>query len=675
MAVLRAQCAASDKASKPLNKKDLSFLHGPVNFVRLSVGEWKEILGGTMRRISNVAFILSFVALSACGLPVNQLTAKDRKTDMQWAFTLFDHNYAPAELKKDHFGVEMSQVEADCTAMAEQDMDNQAFLSLFQKCIHTFKDAHVGAQQMNNGILPEYAQVAHLGFLTMRTKTMVDGKKADALRIVSLLKGSEGPGAPLVPGDVIIGINGQSVDHHLKEEIIPYINVGQDETNLTVAAFRFGVRTSIDMALPEAEDIELVVARGPMVFNISIPWIKQDMLAFQLKQNPPKEKKPGETAPAQTDSASIMASSSEMQSIDDLIADYQTGVRPAKIAGLDMNPLAQTFFGYGEIKNLLSQFDNPIEFITNRVKWIALTGYRMAKFNPILHSLFEQGLGEPQSLKSSLQDRELPMSNTVEDLMSDPLITAKQVTTKDGKQYAYIQLKSFPAEDKILTEWYRMITAIEDKGIKSVIIDLIDNGGGSLVHGMRMVNMLRKKPLQFPSMQVRLNNNWIYSFKSQAAFAGDDYQKAIAARVVKKLDEDLAAGKRISRPISVKVMDPFFLQNPTIGLSDDVKVAILVNEMCVSMCDIFSSVFQENKLGAVIGQRTMGGGGNVVQHGLSPVTKMGMALTESLMITSGGAYIEDAGVTPETYVDMVADREKGFSAALAKAFEYVMDEN
>ena len=76
-------------------------------------------------------------------------------------------------------------------------------------------------------------------------------------------------------------------------------------------------------------------------------------------------------------------------------------------------------------------------------------------------------------------------------------------------------------------------------------------------------------------------------------------------------------------------------------------------------------------MGAVIGQRTMGGGGNVTQHGLSPVAKMGMALTESLMITSDGQYIEDAGVTPDILVDMVGDRETGFRTAFGKAFEYI----
>ena len=635
------------------------------DFVR-GVGHRLFLGGRIMKSILNMALAVTLLALTACGLPVNKMTAGERKADMQWAFTIFKHNYAPAELKKTNYGVEMSQVEAECVSLSEADMDNQAFLALFQKCIHTFQDAHVGAQQMNNGILPEYAQVAHLGFITMRTKSMVDGEKNDALRVVAPLKGSDGSGAPLVAGDLIIRVDGLKVRDHLMEEIVPYINVGQDETSLTQAAFRFGVRTSIDMALPEKEDVELVVARGSMVFSITLPWIRQDLLAFQLQQAPPEENKP------KTEDEAPQAVANDIETVDDLLSEVENGVQPQSFLGMKKGHLAHTFLGYQKVKNLLGLFDAPVEFVANRLKFVAMTGYRLMKFNPLMKSLFDGDLDKQALLSKALANRDFPMATTVEDLMSDPLFGAKIVTTDEGGSYAYLQLRSFPADDKILTEWYRAITAIEDKGIKSVIIDLVDNGGGSLVHGMRMVNMLRKKPLKYPSMQVRLNNNWMNSFKSQAAFSDNDYQKAISSRVVKQLEQDKAAGKKLSRPISVTVMDPFFLQNPSIGLADDVKVAVMVNEMCVSMCDIFSSVFQENNMGVIVGQRTMGGGGNVVQHGLSPVSKIGMALTESLMITSEGKYIEDEGVVPDILVDMVADRENGFKTAFSKAYEAIM---
>lgn len=616
------------------------------------IGVWarSNYRGGDMRQSANIVLLALIVGLSACGFPENQMTAEERKSDLGWAFSILEHNYAPAELKKSNFGVELSQVKADCMTVSESEMTNEEFLALFQKCIHTFKDAHLGAQQMNNGLLPENANVAHLGFVTMRTRLPIEGKTTEALRVMGLLKGSDVDWAPIQPGDLILAADGISVDQVLKADIVPYIDVGQDETNLSFAAFRFAVRTSIDMALPTAEDVKLTILRGESKFDITVPWIVEDLLAFQTKQQPPQEEGAAEEAPVSNSGLVI------------------GGKVVAK------NPLAQSFFSYNSLKDIFNALKSPIEYAINRIELIATTGFKAARFNPLMNALLSGELDKEGELKSKLESRILPMAGSVDDLMEEPLIPAKIVTTDDGKTYAYIQIASFPAEDAFLIEWYRAITAIEDKGIKSVIIDMLDNGGGSLVHGMRMANMVRLKPLSVPSMQVRLNNNWMNSFKTQAAFGADDYSKTIAQRVVKKLEEDKAAGKKISRPLEVSILDPFFLQDAEYGMADDVKIALLVNEFCISMCDIFASTFQDNNLGVIIGQRTMGGGGNVTQHGLSPISKIGLAVTESLVISPNGKYIEDLGVTPDIEIDMVSDREQGFSNAFGKAYLYVTDQ-
>lgn len=580
--------------------------------------------------------------ISACSLPTNQMTAKERKADLDWAFAIFSHNYAPTEIKKTNFGVEISQVEADCQTLAAEEMDNQAFLSLFQKCIHSFKDAHVSGMQLNNGILPEFADVAHLGFVTMRTKKEIEGKLVDALLVVMPLKGVEN--GLVAPGDVIVQVDGLPIDQVLVNDIVPYLNVGHEESNLSMAAMRFAVRTSMEMPLPTADSVTLKVLRPDQTeFTIQLPWIKEDLLAFQTVQNPPEEE------------------GHEEESLEEQMNDLLTQI----------NPMQKTFFGYSQLKEIYQFMDSPMEALSNRIEWIAKTGFRWASFNPLFNSLFKNdGKNE---LDLAIRTRILPQSSSVADLMNGPLFTAKVITMDDGTNYAYIQLASFPADDKILEEWYRAMTAIEDKGIKKVILDLIDNGGGSLIHGMRMLNMLRENQmLQLPSLQVRLNDNWMNSFKTQAAFSEDPYTKVIAQNVVRDLEVDIKAGKKVSRPMSMSVLDPFFLQNPEYGLPADVKIVLMVNEFCVSMCDIFASVFQDNNMGVVVGQRTMGGGGNVAQHGLSPVSKMGLALTESMIISPKGKYLENEGVVPDIEIDMVADREKGFAAAFGAALGYLM---
>lgn len=594
-----------------------------------------------------------FIFSAGCSLPINQMTEKERKADLNWAFAIFEQNYAPIALKKKNFAVDFEDVKESCLKSAEDDMSNQEFLTLFQQCVHRFKDAHIMALQVNSGFLPEYAQVAHLGFLTLRTKIELEGESINALKIVSRLKGADNGGAPLVEDDLIFSVNGMSVEEYLEKAIIPFIDVGQEETNLTTAAFHFPMRTSTDMKLPEDSSIELEVLRGEVRFEIELPWIREDLLSFLQKQK--KE------IPEKADDANESGFPEEK-------------LTPVNVISVS-NPLVHRFLGYESLSALLKSFEFPVEMVTKRLRHLIQTGFQVQHINPLMNSLFRGNLDLGAKFDQSLKKRTIPGAETVDDLMFKPLFKAKLVKTKSEREFAYLQVSNFPANDKILTEWNRAITAIEDKGIKNVVIDLVDNTGGSLVHGMRMLNLLRKKGLDYPSLQFRLNNNWMNTFKSQAVFGEDDYQKSIADQVVGHFEEDLAKGKRLSRPISVKVMDPFFLQNPGYGLSSDVKIVVLINEMCVSMCEIFTATFQDNEMGYVIGQRSMGGGGNVVQHGLSPVGKMGIALTESLVITARGEFIEDRGVIPDIKVDMVADRKKGFSQAFQKAYDIFYSES
>ena len=233
-----------------------------------------------MRLRAKILATTAFLGLASCGFPGNELTPAERQSDMEWAFTIFDHNYAPADLKKDNFGVELATVRTDCVEAAKEDITNDEFLALFQKCMHTVKDAHVSAMQMNNGILPEFATVAHLGFATMRT--IVDGQ--NALRVAGVLPASADLAGVIQPGTLITAINGAPIEDHLNTEVVPFLDVGHDEANLSIAAFRFAIRSSLEQALPTEKKITLTVVNdGQTSEEVTLRWVKQDMLEFMAE--------------------------------------------------------------------------------------------------------------------------------------------------------------------------------------------------------------------------------------------------------------------------------------------------------------------------------------------------------------------------------------------------------
>ena len=597
-----------------------------------------------MRLQAKILIIASLLGLASCGFPGNEMTPAERQSDMEWAFTVFDHNYAPADLKKDNFGVVLSGLRADCVEAAKQeDVTNDDFIALFHKCVHTVKDAHVGASQMNNGLLPEFATVAHLGFATMRT--IVDGK--NALRVTGVLPLSIDLGEVIAPGSLITAIDGAPVEDHLLTSVIPFIDVGHDEANLSIAGFRFSIRSSLDQGLPKEETITLTVSNpGAEPQDITLYWVLQDQLDFIA-----------EIEAAQAGSPQGSAEELEAKAI------ARFGINP-------FATLSNSVVGYSVLEKLFKRVTEPLLNQAERLQALVVNGFQKISFNPIMNKLFDGELDEGETAQA-IANRDLMFAQTVEDLMPEPMIPAKLVTTEDGQQYAYIQITGFPGSDEFVAEVKRAIDVVIQKEIKGLIVDMLDNGGGSLVHGMRLANLFRKQKLALPQLQVKLNNNWVNSFKAQASF-GTHQNQVKAKRVLKDLEADMEAGLSISRPFSVAAIDPVGIQaNTQYGLADDVKVALLVNEFCVSMCDIFAGVLQDNKMAKLIGARSMGGGGNVTQHALSPVSKFMISMTESLVVRSNGKYIEDLGVTPDIKIETVPDRETGFSKTLDTAYKYV----
>jgi MYXO-CTERM domain-containing protein len=117
--------------------------------------------------------------------------------------------------------------------------------------------------------------------------------------------------------------------------------------------------------------------------------------------------------------------------------------------------------------------------------------------------------------------------------------------------------------------------------------------------------------------------------------------------VAAQLTADRDAGKIISDPLPEDILMPFAFQEGNSALAQKLNIVVLTNEMCASMCDMFAAVMQDNHLAKIVGSRTMGAGGNVVEHMEAPNSHLTVAQTESLVLRADGTPIENHGVTPD----------------------------
>lgn len=147
-----------------------------------------------------------------------------------------------------------------------------------------------------------------------------------------------------------------------------------------------------------------------------------------------------------------------------------------------------------------------------------------------------------------------------------------------------------------------------------------------------------------------------------------DAEKTLAKRVLTQFESEMKSGRRISSPLSIEALVPFELA-PNTSLKNNFKTILLVNEMCASMCDIFSAILQDNNMAEVVGSKTMGAGGNVVSHYQAPNSHMILRQTESLIIRSNDirSYIENNGVEPDYPMDVASVANRKYRPVRATA--------
>jgi C-terminal processing protease CtpA/Prc len=623
-----------------------------------------------------LAFILIGSALTGCGFPAYELSPLEKRADIEWVYGVFERNYAPAEWKQNQFGTSLAQAKQNCLDESEKISRADDFIAHLGKCVNRFQDAHT--RTFAGGmVLPEFAKVAYLGFTTKTVRVDLNnppeeekepkkesssGKRGPvkpaqekrpsniqyALLVEQYLPTTETEDYPVKIGDYILEVNGRKVIDQLNEELVPFGNLGQAEASLSVAGQLFPLRSSFNTPLPTTPDAQFKILRGGRVIQATLPWTVKDALQFQNEQSQANARK-------------------------------NAGIIKADRLSQKHSAIAFRWDGEEVIDQMLGLFNRFRTQAGNRVSLLLQNTFNRHNLNPTLHFVNEL-LAEGQEATD-----QIPVETALGDMMSlkvdNSVFAARVFVQEDGSRIGYVRLETFSLDDTAGDKLSEVHAKFEKLKVKGVIYDALDNGGGSLVAGLRMVNTLAEKPLQYPKMQLALNDNWLNAFHADALYGsnsgrGSDGRRTLSERVYNILIEDKKAGSRISRPISSTELDPFVLTADKNGCRNDgkclgnsVKRVLLVNEMCASMCDIFASAFRDNQLGTIIGSQTMGAGGNVVIHGSSPVSQILLNQTESLIVDVKGEYLENRGVIPDVPVDTILDRASGFYSTYAKAVE------
>jgi C-terminal processing protease CtpA/Prc len=247
------------------------------------------------------------------------------------------------------------------------------------------------------------------------------------------------------------------------------------------------------------------------------------------------------------------------------------------------------------------------------------------------------------------------------------------------KRVGYVRIAEFDApmgEDNAVNELRSTLKKFKQFGVSNVIVDTIDNPGGSLSLLAKVAQAFSDKPVKQPDMRFGLNDNWLLELqKSAIGLNNSDEQRERARRIYEKLRAEKNEGKRLSSIYNVS--DIVTDKNPPNEGVHFNKIVVLVSEMNASCGDIFPAIMQDNGLAVIAGTNTMGAGGNVVDHtnDQAPNGHFAVRQTESLIVRKDGSYLENNGVKPDIEFDVNAAMADKYRDALSKAEAIIADKS
>jgi C-terminal processing protease CtpA/Prc len=565
-------------------------------------------------------------------VPRRELSREEKRADLAWVFSQFGHNYAPLKYKENLFGFNYEELKSSYLERSDQTQSNQEFFDLLFELIAEFKDAHTsGSLAASN--LPGRATVSYLGFSGVRS--------GDALLVKRILPTSEvsrNGEFPIQVDDKILKVNGKDLKSVVREELLKFRDLGQEEANYTFHFNRIFNRSSISHGIPAGSDVLLTVKRRGKTFEVSLPWIKKDIVKFQEEQ---------QRAASKAESVALSTRSEEVEVRFNFMDFHGRITSPLKLL---------EFVKRGPNSNFRDRF-LFVDQIEGWAPWVADAKPQAA--SP------RETVAEVRSVPSS--------AVFLENKVHFPAFISREKVGEKFTKVGTIFIDGFnKPKGPALEEFRATLATFQEFGIQHLVLDLINNGGGSLVLGLKMAQALSAKPLVMPDLQFRLSDGWLDDFERESLGAGTDAEQELSRRVLQQLETEKSRGQWISSRVNARALSPFeFTELPE--MEEPFKVVVLINEICASMCDIFAAVIQDNQLGSVVGSRSMGAGGNVVNYQQAPNSHLDLRQTESLVVRRDGTYIENVGVTPDVTIENMSEGvESKFSEARTKALRVLL---
>lgn len=266
-----------------------------------------------------------------------------------------------------------------------------------------------------------------------------------------------------------------------------------------------------------------------------------------------------------------------------------------------------------------------------------------------------------------------------------------------NQRVGFIRIASFMPEKndeklKAAAEEFGQIVAHMNDRTDLLVIDQLNNPGGSIFYLYALASMLTDKPLRNPRHQFIIDSKEV--FDAQETLKQVDLLIALASMLNAPLGsihgypidvsflwhmrsyyqfmiEQWEQGKGLTEPSFLFGVD-YIKPHPLYRYTK--KIIVLTNELDFSAGDFFAAIMQDNERASLLGTTTAGAGGYVLTSPLKNRSNIiSYSYTGSLAYRANGQTIENLGVTPEIHYQISQDDLKlgfnFFKSAISEAVE------
>ncbi len=304
-------------------------------------------------------------------------------------------------------------------------------------------------------------------------------------------------------------------------------------------------------------------------------------------------------------------------------------------------------------------------------------------------------LAEPAANPMSIGSREsfLPdLGTKVWSSPDDSVFHAYIYQRPDKKLIGYVRISSYEPDDAdaAVKEFGEIVKLFQSK-TQGLVIDQVNNPGGSVLYLYALASMLTDRPLATPRHHVAITQEDVQGavnfLKLEPLIKSDaDALKAMGPsqggyptsyeffrhliEYQRFVIDQWNQGKTLTDPIFIEGVDQI---NPSSVAKYGKPILLLINELDFSGGDFFPAIMQDNKRATLFGTRTAGAGGFIRE--VKVPNQVGIdhfVVTGSIAVRADKQPIENLGVRADVqYAPTLADLQGGF-ADYAKTVDAAM---